>query len=80
MLFDPAKWLVKFMQLTNMALDFRVFILVLGLGYLGLALTGEKYLLPRLAKFVGHAKQRVSGKGKQRKQYKILLDEMRAQT
>jgi cation-transporting ATPase 13A3/4/5 len=77
MLFDPSEWLAQFMQLTYMSWNFRSFILVLGIGYIAIAWTSEQYLLPRLAKYIGMAKTSITRKPKQRKQYKLVLEEMR---
>lgn len=77
MLFDPSEWLAKFMQLTPMSWDFRLFILILGGGYIAIAWILEQYLLPRLAKFIGMAKTSITRTPKQRKQYKLVLEEMR---
>jgi len=77
MLLDPAVWLVSFMQLTNMALDFRIFILVLGCGYFCLAWSAEKYFFPRLAKLFGIAKERLGKMPKRRKVYKVIQEKMR---
>lgn len=65
------------MQLTDMAVDFRVFVLVLGIGYLGVAWTSEKYAFPRLAKLIGQAIQGIKKTPKQRKKYKTVLESMR---
>ncbi|TGO73257.1 hypothetical protein BELL_0377g00120 [Botrytis elliptica] len=77
MLFDPSQWLANFMQLTEMSWDFEVFILFLGIGYISLAWTSENYLLPRLGKYLGILKTSISRKPKQRKTYKLVLEEMR---
>lgn len=77
MLFDPSESVAKFMQLTKMSWDFRSFVLVLGIGYIALAWTSENYLLPRLAKYLGKLKTAVTRKPKQRKAYKVILEEMR---
>jgi len=77
MLFDPSDWLAKFMQLTKMSWGFRTFILVLGIGYIALAWISEHYLFPGLAKYLGALKIRVTGKPKERKAYKIVLEQMR---
>jgi cation-transporting P-type ATPase 13A2 len=77
MLFDPSESVAKFMQLTKMSWDFRSFVLVLGIGYIALAWTSENYLLPRLAKYLGKLKTAVTRKPKQRKAYKVVLEEMR---
>lgn len=77
MLFDPALWLSNFMQLTEMALDFRIFILVLGIGYFAIAWVSEKYLLPKLAKVIGITKQQISNVPKSRKAYKLIQEKLR---
>ena len=76
MLFDPADWLYRFMELTYMTWDFRVFILVLGIGYFFIAWVGEQYIFPRLAKYLGLLRQKM-GKKKERKQYKLIQERMR---
>jgi cation-transporting ATPase 13A2 len=76
MLFDPSKWLAKFMQLTPMSWDFKSFILVLGIGYIALAWIAENYLLPRLAKYLGFLKTSITRKPKQRKAYKLVLEQI----
>jgi cation-transporting P-type ATPase 13A2 len=77
MLFDPSDSLAKFMQLTKMSWDFRSFILVLGVGYIALAWTSENFVLPRLAKYLGILKTSITRKPKQRKAYKLVLEQMR---
>jgi cation-transporting ATPase 13A3/4/5 len=77
MLFDPSEGLSHFMQLTYLSWNFKIFILVLGLGYIAVAWTSENYLLPRLAKYLGHAKTRLTRKPKKRKQYKLIQEEMK---
>lgn len=77
MLFDPSQWLTNFMQLTELSWDFEVFILVLGIGYISLAWSSENYLLPKLGKYLGILKTSMTRKPKQRKTYKLVLEEMR---
>lgn len=77
MLFDPSEWLSDFMQLTAMTLDFKTFILVLGIGYISVAWTSENYVLPRLAKWLGYVKEKVLRREKSRKTYKLVAEEMR---
>jgi cation-transporting P-type ATPase 13A2 len=77
MLFDPSEWLSNFMQLTDMSWDFKTFILALGLGYTVVAWTSENYLLPRLAKYQGALKTRLTRNPKKRKEYKLILEAMR---
>ena len=78
MLFDPSEGLTNFMQLTYMTWDFKTFILTLGIGYIALAWMSENYVFPRLSKYIGIFKSKVLGKVKKRKQYKVVLEEMRA--
>jgi cation-transporting ATPase 13A2 len=70
------QWLQKVMQLTYMAGDFKLFIMVLGLLYLGLAWTGENLVFQRLARLIGHAKLALTQRQKTRKQYKVILEQM----
>ncbi|TAQ90389.1 hypothetical protein B7494_g1281 [Chlorociboria aeruginascens] len=77
MVFDPSKWLASFMQLTEMSWDFRSFILLLGASYFALAWAAENYLLPRLAKYLGFLKIFLTKMPKQRKAYKIIMEQMR---
>jgi cation-transporting ATPase 13A2 len=78
MLFDPSPGLVKFMQLTPMDWDFKSFILILGVGYIALAWMSENHLFPRLAKYLGMLNTKITGKPKQRKAYKLVLEQMRS--
>jgi len=77
LLFDPSAGVSKFMQLTPMTWDFKFFILLLGIGYIVLAWTSEHYILPRLAKYLGILKTVLTRSPKQRKTYKLVLDQMR---
>jgi cation-transporting ATPase 13A3/4/5 len=77
LLFDPSKGVAKFMQLTPMSWDFRSFILILGIGYIAIAWISEQYLFPRLARYIEMLKTFITGKPKQRKQYKLVLEQMR---
>ncbi|KAF1957513.1 hypothetical protein CC80DRAFT_443816 [Byssothecium circinans] len=77
-LFDPAMWLMKFMQLTYMGVGFKVFLLLLGLGNFALAYLGEKVVLPVIARWIGILKVKINPRfGKKRKEYKIIQDNMR---
>lgn len=78
MLFDPAQWLVKLMQLTYMSASFKVFLLVLGLGNFAIAYVGEKFVLPVIAKWIGLLKVKINPKWrKKRKEYKLIMEKMR---
>ena len=79
MLFDPAAWVMSAMELTFLDTQFKVFILVLGLGNFAAAYVGENMLFPGLSKWIGVAKVRFGGSGmqKKRKEYKIIAEGMR---
>lgn len=78
LLFDPAAWLAAFMQLTDMAVGFKIFILVLAVGGFSCAWISERRVFVWLARAVGRAQDYVCPhKRKIRKQYKTLLDSMR---
>ena len=78
LLFDPARWLQRLMQLTDTSMEFKAFLLGLAMLGFGCSWMGEKFVLPRLAKRIGWAKQRLRPWHRQkRKQYKVLLEQMR---
>jgi cation-transporting ATPase 13A2 len=79
MLFDPAQWVMEWMELTFLDTPFKVFILALGLGNFAMAYISERLLFPGLSKWIGVAKVRFGGKGmqKKRKEYKIIAESMR---
>ncbi|KAF2275170.1 uncharacterized protein EI97DRAFT_79087 [Westerdykella ornata] len=78
LLFDPAPWVMRFMELTYMDYGFRFFILSLGLGNFALAWLGERYVFPALARWVGRVRDRVHPGGrKTRKVYKVVAEGMR---
>jgi len=77
MLFDPAVWLAKFMQLTPMSSDFRLFILALGIAYFCFASFGESVVFPYLSGKIGGLVHKVSKAPKQRKIYKLVQEQLR---
>ena len=78
MLLDPAKWLADFMDLTEMSLNYSLFLLVLALVGFGIAYTAERYLFPAMAKYVGQLNRVLRpSHQKKRKQYKEVLAAMR---
>lgn len=77
MLFDPAPWLEDLMELTWMSVNFRIFILVLGIGGFAVSYLAERQVFPRLARLIGKVKQRLSKTPKKRKEYKIIAEDMR---
>ncbi|PSS02441.1 hypothetical protein BD289DRAFT_359689 [Coniella lustricola] len=73
---SPTRWLKKGMQLTKISWDFKLFLIMLGLVYLGAAWTSEHYVFDRLARVIGKLRQATTGRRKKRKQYKLIKDEM----
>ena len=78
MVLGPAPWLKQMMQLTAMHLDYKMFLILLAAAFLLIAWMYETHVASRLAKLLGQAKERVSGKAKKRKAYKVILENMRA--
>jgi cation-transporting ATPase 13A3/4/5 len=76
MLFDPAKWVQSFMELTWTSTSFRVFILVLSIGSFATSYLCERTLFPKLAKIIGKLGQKWTRAEKKRKEYKVVLEEM----
>ncbi|KAK5257439.1 hypothetical protein LTR16_000659 [Cryomyces antarcticus] len=77
MLFDPADWLYRLMDLTPLTMHFRVFILALAAAGFAAAFLAERLLFLRLARWIGRAKERFGGQRKRRKEYKVVLEGMR---
>ncbi|KAH7152534.1 hypothetical protein B0J13DRAFT_548672 [Dactylonectria estremocensis] len=77
MVLAPSKWLTTLMELTEMSWDYEVFLIGLGIAYILVALAFEKYLSLTLARWIGNAKQRVTGASKKRKEYKVILETAR---
>ncbi len=79
MLFDPAQWVVRVMQLTDMDVSFKTFLLLLGLANFAVAWAAERYIFPGLAKWIGVAKKKWGGQRgqKKRKEYKVIAEGMR---
>jgi cation-transporting ATPase 13A3/4/5 len=76
MLFDPAEWVQRAMELTWTSNSFRVFILVLSIGSFATSYLAERTLFPRLAKMIGKLSQSWSKAEKKRKEYKVITEEM----
>ena len=78
MLLDPARPLAKFMQLTDMALNFKLFLIVLALGGFACAWVAERRVSLWVARMIGKAHDGLwPHRRKQRKQYKLLSEMMR---
>ena len=65
------------MELTATSNTFKVFILVLGFGGFLCMYMSERQLFPPLAKWVGKASMKWRGKQKKRKEYKLILEDLR---
>ena len=77
MVLGPARWLRELMQLTKISKHFSLYVMVLGLVYLIVAWTGEHIVFQRLARWIGHAKEKVTRGSKKRKEYKVIQERMR---
>lgn len=77
MILVPARWVKHLMQLTRTSWDFELFMISLGLLYLACAWVSEKYLFQRLARLLGQVKEGLSRQPKKRKEYKLILEQMR---
>ena len=79
MLFDPAKWLASFMELTEMSLSFKLIILVLGGIGFGAAFFAERTLFLSLAQSFRRIKKaalKSTPRTKARKRYKTIVEAM----
>lgn len=79
MVLAPAHWLKKLMELTWMSWDYELFLVALGVVYLALAWVYERHMAARLARFLGVARERLTGKAKKRKEYKVIREQMWSQ-
>lgn len=77
MVLRPAHWLKHLMQLSKMGMDFKVFLVLLGILYLVAGWVYEKQASQSLARFIGRVKERVTGVSKRRKEYKTIAESMR---
>ena len=78
MLFDPAPWLFDLMELTWMSMAFRGFIIALAVGGFSISYASERVLFPKLAKYIGIARTKLTPQHqKKRKEYKLILEGMR---
>ena len=78
MLFDAGTWLFDLMGLTLMSVHFKIFLLVLALGGFACAWIAEKRVFRWVARFFGKLHDKLwPHRRKQRKEYKLLLEDMR---
>ncbi|KAK1997065.1 ATPase [Colletotrichum falcatum] len=76
MILGPVDRVRDLMQLTKTSWDFKMFMILLGGVYLATAWTSEKYIFPKLARAAGYFKERALKRPKQRKEYKMILENM----
>lgn len=76
MIVGPAHWLKKLMELSRIEKDYKYFLLLLGLVYFFFAWAFEKHLAMPLARSIGYMQQKITGKAKKRKQYKVIREKM----
>lgn len=77
MIIGSSKRVSKVMELTKMPPEYKLFLAGLGVVYLVTAWVFENKVAISLAKLFGRMKIVVTGKQKQRKQYKEIQDELR---
>lgn len=77
MLLGSSEWVTRVMQLTFLSSNFASWLLALAIGSFLLSLLAEKVFFPHLARGLGHVHTYLqTAHRKQRRQYKVLLDEM----
>lgn len=77
MVLGPLKAVKKLMELTKTRWDFQLFMIFLGVAYLLIAWLSEGMLFPWLVRVFGTIKQRVTGREKKRKEYKVIQESSR---
>ena len=78
MLFDAGTWLFDLMVLTPMSADFKIFLLVLALGGFACAWVAERRVFLWVAGLFGKVHDMLwPHRRKKRKEYKLLLKDMR---
>jgi cation-transporting ATPase 13A2 len=77
MLFGPSRWVTRVMQLTFLSGNFASWLLVLAISSFLLSWLADRVFFPRLARGLGHVyTYLLPTHRKQRRRYKVLLDEM----
>ena len=78
MLLDPGTGLAKFMQLTYLSLNFKIFIFILVAGGFACSWVAERRVFLWLARIIGKTHDRIwPQRRKKRKEYKTLQEKMR---
>ncbi|KAG6017771.1 hypothetical protein E4U43_000009 [Claviceps pusilla] len=76
MVWSPAHWLKRLMELSSIKPNYKSFLLLLGVLYFVSAWVFDRHLARPLARSIGYAQQKITGKDKKRKQYKIIQERM----
>jgi cation-transporting P-type ATPase 13A2 len=75
----PAKSIRHIMQITQMAGNFKIFLMIFAIFGFIISWLAEHHAFPFLVRFLGNAYRRIMrNRGKKRRQYKILLEEMQS--
>ena len=77
MIMAPAKWLSNLMQFTKMSWDYELFLIALGPAYFAVAWAFAHLLALKLATLIGSVQQQLTGKPKQRNEYKVIAETSR---
>lgn len=78
LLVHPAQWTSKVLQLTYLSSDFKIWMVLIACIHFALGYSGEQFVFLRLAKALGKLRKKFrNGKRKQRKQFKVIEEEMR---
>jgi cation-transporting ATPase 13A2 len=77
MVLGPIHWLKHLMELTKMSWGFSMALIGLGALYIATAWLCEKMVFKELAQLVGQVQQNVMGRTKERKEYKLIAEDMR---
>jgi cation-transporting ATPase 13A3/4/5 len=76
MVLYPPAWVSKSMELTYIDWNFKLYIIGLGVVYFALAWVGEHRVFQPLAQLVKKIKESVFKQQKERKQYKLIQEQM----
>lgn len=78
LLFDPGTWPADLMEITEMALDFKIFILLLAIAGFASGWIAERYVFLWIARLLGRTQDVLWPQHRKiRKEYKTLLEDMK---
>ncbi|KAK9462203.1 uncharacterized protein V1516DRAFT_711632 [Lipomyces oligophaga] len=71
----PPKWLFKLLVLTEMAFEFKAFIVLLAMLNFGMSMVADRFILDRIAISIRAIRRTLQGgRRKIRKRYKVLME------